>query len=207
MELRTYQKEAGDAVWSSLKRGYHPCVQLPTGTGKSLVIADLITRLREKDAVVWVLVHVKELVVQNRRQLEKYSGLQGVGTICAGLGENGLNSRKVGLNTLAQCLGVHGRSPEKIKQDTSKAGKRSCELRHREKDSDGKSKFAKQIGSASHTNRDERGKSIRQIEIGKRPHWYNPETEERRRSIVCPGEGFIRGRGKGFSKKPRKTKS
>lgn len=88
MELRKYQSEASGAVFASLRKGNNPCVLLPTGTGKSLVVADLCDRLRSNKGRVWVLTHVKELVVQNRRTLKNYSSLKDVGTICAGLNEN-----------------------------------------------------------------------------------------------------------------------
>lgn len=87
MELRDFQQEASDKTCRSLREGNHPCVQLPTGTGKSLVIADLARRFRERDGVTWVLTHVKELISQNREKLELLAGLDRVGTVCAGLGE------------------------------------------------------------------------------------------------------------------------
>lgn len=88
MKLREYQQEASDAVISSLRQGLHPCVQLPTGTGKALLIADIADRLRAKEGRIWIVTHVKELVKQNREELERYRHLDGVGTICAGLNEN-----------------------------------------------------------------------------------------------------------------------
>ena len=60
--------------------------------------------------------------------------------------KNNLNSRKVGLLTKEMGTGIHGRSKEKMSVDGAKAGKISCEIRHRAKDLDGKSIFAKQIG-------------------------------------------------------------
>ena len=87
MQLRPYQAESSDAVFASLRNGLHPCVQLPTGTGKALVIADVCDRMRSKEGRVWVLTHVKELVEQNRAELGRYKGLHGVGTICSGLNE------------------------------------------------------------------------------------------------------------------------
>lgn len=81
--------------------------------------------------------------------------------------ENNLNSKKVGELTKQLGIGVHGRSAEKIKQDVSKAGRISSQIRHSVKDSDGKSVFAKLIGKKSHIIRDERGKSVRMVSVGK----------------------------------------
>lgn len=81
--------------------------------------------------------------------------------------ETQLNSKKVGLLTRDLKIGVHGRSREKVLEDTSRAGKVSCDLRHAEKGADGKSIFAKYIGSASHVVKDERGKSARMVDVGK----------------------------------------
>ncbi len=67
MILRPYQQAAVDAVYNHLRsRDDNPCVVLPTGTGKSLVIAQIV-----RDAVaqwngrVLILAHVKELLEQN----------------------------------------------------------------------------------------------------------------------------------------------
>lgn len=87
MQLRDYQQEASDFVFQSLRAGNHPCVQLPTGTGKSLVVADIVNRIRQKEGIVWVLTHVKELVQQNHRTLERFAGLSNTGIICAGLNQ------------------------------------------------------------------------------------------------------------------------
>ena len=66
LTLRPYQQAAVDAVYRHLReRDDNPCVVLPTGTGKSLVIAQLV-----RDAVtrwggrVLILAHVKELLEQ-----------------------------------------------------------------------------------------------------------------------------------------------
>ena len=66
MELRAYQREAVEAVWRHLRqRDDNPCVVIPTGGGKTPVIATIC-----RDAVsLWggrviVLAHVKELLAQ-----------------------------------------------------------------------------------------------------------------------------------------------
>ncbi|EKN1135108.1 DEAD/DEAH box helicase [Salmonella enterica] len=61
--LRPYQQEAVDATLSHFRRHRTPAViVLPTGAGKSLVIAELARVARGR---VLVLAHVKELVAQN----------------------------------------------------------------------------------------------------------------------------------------------
>jgi DNA repair protein RadD len=60
--LRPYQKEAVDATLAWFRRHHEPAaIVLPTGAGKSLVIAELARLARR----VLVLAHVKELVAQN----------------------------------------------------------------------------------------------------------------------------------------------
>ncbi|ATA24361.1 ATP-dependent helicase [Brenneria goodwinii] len=61
--LRPYQREAVSATLEYFRRHTHPAViVLPTGAGKSLVIAELAKLARGR---VLVLAHVKELVAQN----------------------------------------------------------------------------------------------------------------------------------------------
>ena len=60
--LRDYQSEAVAAAWDCCRDKKNPLIVLPTGAGKSLVIAQLI-----KDAIKWegrivVLAHRKELL-------------------------------------------------------------------------------------------------------------------------------------------------
>jgi DNA repair protein RadD len=85
--LRPYQQEAVEAVWNHLRtRDDNPCVVLPTGTGKSLVIAQIAT-----DAVsrwhgrVVVLAHVKELLEQNAEKIRKLCPNLKIGIYSAGL--------------------------------------------------------------------------------------------------------------------------
>ena len=61
--LRPYQQEAVDATLAHFRKHLEPAViVLPTGAGKSLVIAELARVARGR---VLVLAHVKELVAQN----------------------------------------------------------------------------------------------------------------------------------------------
>lgn len=65
-ELRPYQTEAVDAVWESWGNPApcNPVVVLPTGTGKSTVIATLATRARACGYRVVLLAHRQELLDQ-----------------------------------------------------------------------------------------------------------------------------------------------
>ena len=82
--LRTYQQQAVDRTLNYFRKRRDPAViVLPTGAGKSLVIAELA-----KIAIgrVLVLAHVKELVEQNHLKYESY-GLH------AGIYSAGLNQK------------------------------------------------------------------------------------------------------------------
>lgn len=71
--LRPYQQEAVDATLQHFRKHDDPAViVLPTGAGKSLVIAELARVARGR---VLVLAHVKELVAQNHSKYLSY-GLQ-----------------------------------------------------------------------------------------------------------------------------------
>jgi len=82
--LRKYQQEAVDGTLNYFRKKRSPAViVLPTGAGKSLVIAELAKIAKGR---VLVLAHVKELVEQNHLKYESY-GLQ------AGIYSAGLNQK------------------------------------------------------------------------------------------------------------------
>lgn len=69
-QLRDYQRDAVDATVCHFRKSDEPAViVLPTGAGKSLVIAELGRIARRK---ILVLTHVKELVEQNHAKYEAY---------------------------------------------------------------------------------------------------------------------------------------
>ena len=72
---RQYQREAVDAVNEYLRteKG-NPCVELPTGSGKSLVIALLIKEWKQKcpHLRVCVLAHRTYLIEQNADELREF---------------------------------------------------------------------------------------------------------------------------------------
>lgn len=82
-KLRDYQKQAVDSAVSYFKKKRDPAmVVLPTGAGKSLVIAELARIAKGR---VLVLAHVKELVEQNYQKYVSY-GLE-AGVFSASLGK------------------------------------------------------------------------------------------------------------------------
>jgi len=89
--LRPYQQEAVDSILEALQAGKHPVCSLPTGSGKSLCIADLCHRLKGR---VLVVTHRKELISQN----ERAAGLiddRSIGAYSAGLGRRDIDSRVI----------------------------------------------------------------------------------------------------------------
>jgi DNA repair protein RadD len=87
LTLRPYQEEAVAAVYGHLRgNDDNPCVVLPTGTGKSLVLGQIAT-----DAVtIWngrvlILAHVKELLEQNVDKIRRLCPEIGIGIYSAGL--------------------------------------------------------------------------------------------------------------------------
>lgn len=73
MQLRQYQLDAKNSIYNYFMKGGNgnPLVAMPTGTGKSLVIADFIKEIMKqwpKQRII-VMTHVKELLVQNSEKL------------------------------------------------------------------------------------------------------------------------------------------
>lgn len=90
MQLRDYQKDAIAALWKLFreKPNARPLLVCPTGSGKSVICAEIIRQIKEKrkDWRILVVTHRKEIVRQNA---EKYQSLTGkpVGVMSAGLGQ------------------------------------------------------------------------------------------------------------------------
>ncbi|GAA5188493.1 DEAD/DEAH box helicase [Ferrimonas gelatinilytica] len=89
--LRPYQQDAVEAVLTHFRQSREPAVVvLPTGAGKSLVIAELARLARGR---VLVLTHVQELVAQNREKFAAYGEQSAV--YSAGLGEKRTDAKVV----------------------------------------------------------------------------------------------------------------
>ncbi len=83
---RYYQSAANAAVWHYLPNNDgNPLIVLPTGAGKSLVIAMLIQQARKFNGRVIVLQHRKELIEQNAAELRELMPGISVGIYSAGL--------------------------------------------------------------------------------------------------------------------------
>ena len=83
---RYYQTAANEAAWDFLNnKPGNPLIVLPTGAGKSLVIAMLCQQAREFDARVVVLQHRKELIQQNAEKIQILIPEIKIGIYSAGL--------------------------------------------------------------------------------------------------------------------------
>lgn len=72
MSLRPYQKKAINNIensWSSGKRAV--CLQAPTGSGKSVIIRDIIRNHSADKRTIWVVAHRKNLVKQLSGHLQE----------------------------------------------------------------------------------------------------------------------------------------
>ena len=92
-KLRPYQEECCIAFWQFVRenKGQNPLLVLPTGTGKSVIIAEIIRRFYELDnnASVLMLTHVSELVKQNFDKFQKLANIEaGIYSASIGLKEN-----------------------------------------------------------------------------------------------------------------------
>lgn len=100
MQPRWYQQQANDAAWNYLAtQAGNPLIVLPTGAGKSLVIAMLCRQAIEFGAQVIVLQHRKELIQQNAEKIQIL-----LPDIQVGLYSAGLNSKQTKQPIL--CAGI-----------------------------------------------------------------------------------------------------
>lgn len=97
-ELRKYQKDAIAAAKDYLfkEEGKNPVVVLPTGAGKSIVLAQICKDFIEEyfEIGIIILAHVKELVKQNYGKFNKLmKGEFEAGICCASLNRKDLNKQ------------------------------------------------------------------------------------------------------------------
>lgn len=94
MKLRAYQQEAVDAVYDHLRnRDDNPVAVLPTGAGKSLVLAKIASdAVQQWNGRVLILAHVKELLEQNADKVRRICPDIKVGLYSAGLKKRDTNT-------------------------------------------------------------------------------------------------------------------
>jgi len=87
MILRSYQQAAISSVYDHLRtRDDNPCIVIPTGGGKTPIIAQLCSDAAEQwNGRVLVLAHVKELLEQSAATLRTIAPALNVGVYSAGL--------------------------------------------------------------------------------------------------------------------------
>ena len=94
MMLRDYQQRAIDMLYEWFEAGNdgNPCLVLPTGSGKSHIIAALCKDVlrRWPDTTVLMLTHVKELIEQNAEKMRQYWPGAPMGIYSAGIGKKQL---------------------------------------------------------------------------------------------------------------------
>jgi len=92
MQLRPYQCDAVDAVWNHIASSEsNPAVVLPTGSGKTHVIAEICRdAVQQWNGRVAILAHVKELLEQAADKLRDVAPDLPIGVYSAGLGRRDL---------------------------------------------------------------------------------------------------------------------
>lgn len=84
IKLRPYQEEAIARIKWGMSLDGHDLLQLPTGAGKSIVIAELANYFNQD---ILILQPSKEILEQNRAKLGQYVPEEEIGTYSASLGE------------------------------------------------------------------------------------------------------------------------
>lgn len=108
--LRHYQNVAPHVIgYVRRTKTKHPVVGLPTGSGKTYAMADLIKQVREQFGTQALIIsHVKEILEQNEASFNKYLGSK-VAVYSAGMGR-----REIGPITVAGIQSIY-RRPEDFK--------------------------------------------------------------------------------------------
>lgn len=87
---RDYQIEAVESIWNYFKfNGGNPVIAMPTGTGKSIVIARFLQGVYRyyPSQKIMILTHVKELIQQNYEKLMSVWNFAPAGIYSAGLNQ------------------------------------------------------------------------------------------------------------------------
>jgi DNA repair protein RadD len=94
MSIRDYQQRSIDELyrWFSNNQSGHPCLVLPTGSGKSHIIAALCRDALNNwpETRVLMLTHIKELILQNAEKMRHYWPGAPMGIYSASIGQRQL---------------------------------------------------------------------------------------------------------------------
>jgi DNA repair protein RadD len=96
LKLRDYQQQAIIELYDYIRnnKGLNPCLVLPTGAGKSVVIAKIATDFFVKsNGKLLMLTHVSELIEQNYHKVRQFVNPSDVGLYSAGLGKQELHKK------------------------------------------------------------------------------------------------------------------
>lgn len=88
MQLRDYQVEAVASIWKYFETNNgNPLIAMPTGTGKSLIIASFLQQVFQyfPNQKILMITHVKELIEQNAKKLLQLWPTAPLGIYSAGL--------------------------------------------------------------------------------------------------------------------------
>lgn len=115
--LRDYQQDAVSAIVDAVSSGQHPVVSLPTGAGKSMVVAGAVDALtiRGSERIV-VTVPSRELAEQNERALHRFVPANEVGVVCAALGRRETD-RRILVGTPQSLAGAINFDPDHVVVD------------------------------------------------------------------------------------------
>ena len=109
MKLRAYQAEAVASCWQHIQSTTtNPCIEAPTGAGKSLIIAQLVKDVIDWSGRVLILCHRKELIEQNAEKIKTLAPLVDVGIYSAGLSSRDTEHSCI----VAGIQSVHSRADE-----------------------------------------------------------------------------------------------
>jgi len=170
VEARWYQSEANQAAWQYITDGRgNPLIVLPTGAGKSIVIALLIRQAVEWGQRVLVVAHRKELLQQNADKIQRLTGLR-VGINSAGLNERDIDSTVI-------CAGI-----QSVYRDAAEFGKRGLV-----------------VIDEAHLISDDGGSMYRQFLDGLQQHNRRLFCVGLTATPYRTGEGSLAGEGKLFS--------
>jgi DNA repair protein RadD len=142
-QLRPYQNEAVRATLKHFREDRSPAViVLPTGAGKSLVIAELARLAKGR---VLVLAHVKELVEQNHAKYSAF-GLE------AGIFSAGMNRKESNAKTIFGSIQSVARAPEEFFADFSLLVIDECHRVSMEASNDGATQYFQVISKLQKAN-------------------------------------------------------